>query len=537
MAIHFTPEKPFLSSSTATSFQEEQRDLLDGRCKLVYLLGFLISLTVHFFYSTAVELTPAAQTSFSPWIESIYDLYAVLTGMTAALLFARRWNMRQLLAIDYGAITLSILLSHFIAVVFDVVEIPTFAIALLLFIHAAFLPVPVGSQLGLAATAVFGYSILAGLAHALIPGIEGYWQEVGGREAFSVFLLEGTFQLGVLAVVSVLITKTLYNMRKSLHKAKRLGNYIIRDELGRGGMGRVFNAEHALICRPTAVKVLEAPPGEGEAALARFEREVRLSATLTHPNTITIFDYGRGADNTFYYAMEYLDGMDLSTLVRRFGPVQPERAVFILTQVCGSLAEAHRKQIIHRDVKPANIFITNRGGLYDYVKVLDFGLAKKVTADETAGISKSGLVFGTPSYLSPETVSDDGILDGRADLYCLGGVAYWMLVGHPPFEGTSCVQVILDHVRKAPKRPSEVSEIDIPTALDDIVLKCLAKRPEDRFQTAEELAAAFRGIPFREPWTSERAQEWWELHALEDSSPGDRNQLDQASDKPERAAL
>jgi serine/threonine-protein kinase len=520
MAIHFTPQKPFLSASTPASFEAEQRDLLDGRCKLVFLLGFLISLTVHFFYSYVVELSPAAETSFTPWTEATYDLFAVSTGIAAALLFARRWNTRQLLIIDYAAISFCVLLSHFVAVVFDVAEVPAFAIALILFIHAAFIPVPIASQMGLALTAVVGFPLLGAVAYSLIPGIESYWAANGGSEAFRVFLLEGTFQVAILATVSVLITKALYNMRKSLHKAQRLGNYVIKGELGKGGMGRVLIAEHALICRPTAVKVLEAPAGEGEASLARFEREVRLSAALTHPNTITIFDFGRGGDNTFYYAMEYLNGLDLESLVRRFGPLPPERAVFILTQICGSLAEAHRNEIVHRDVKPANIFLTNRGGLYDFVKVLDFGLAKEVSADDTAGITKTGMLFGTPKYLSPETVEESALVDGRSDLYCLGGVAYWMLAGHPPFQGNSCVQVILDHVRKVPKRPSEVSEIQIPGDLDDIVMKCLEKKPADRFQAAGELDVALRSVRFDDPWTWEKASEWWQLHVPEASDSG-----------------
>ena len=225
--------------------------------------------------------------------------------------------------------------------------------------------------------------------------------------------------------------------------------------------------------------------------MARFEREVRLSSTLTHPNTITIYDFGRTQDNEFYYAMEYLEGLDLQELVEQYGPVPAPRTAFILAQVASSLAEAHSRDIVHRDIKPSNIFLTRRGGLYDFVKVLDFGLAKEMDADATSAVlTQSGVIFGTPLYISPETVYGQDEVDGRADIYNLGGVAYWMLTGQPPFSSSRSVEVLIDHVKTIPKRPSEISELDIPPELDEIVMKCLEKKPEDRFRTAEELEEA-----------------------------------------------
>ncbi len=498
---------------TAGSFEEELQELRLRRCRWVYVLGFAIAAAVHFFYTSVVPLHPSVTSAFTPWIVTVYDLYAYSLGVTAVLLFARSWTSRQLLVIDYSAITFNILLSLFIAAVFDVTEVPAFAIGLLLFLHAAVIPVPVSSQAGLAATAALGYPLALGLSYGAIPEIRAFWTVNGGGEAFRTLLLEGTFQLAILAGVSVVITRALYHIRKSLHEARRFGNYLVERELGRGGMGQVFIAQHALMCRPTAVKVLEFSAGDREVSLARFEREVRLSATLTHPNTITIYDFGRTSDDTFYYAMEYLEGLDLQQLVEQFGPVIPERAVFILTQVCGSLAEAHERNIVHRDIKPSNIFLTRRGGLYDFVKVLDFGLAKEVTTDTDARVTRTGTVFGTPYYLPPETVEGSEGVDVRADLYSLGGVAYWLLTSHPPFTGSSPVKVILDHVKTKPKRPSEVSELELNPALDDVILRCLEKSPADRFQTALELKAALEAIPFQTPWTQERAAEWWRLHA------------------------
>ena len=215
--------------------------------------------------------------------------------------------------------------------------------------------------------------------------------------------------------------------------------------------------------------------------------------------------------------MEYLEGLDLQQIIDRFGPLTPSRTVFILRQVAGSLAEAHSRDIVHRDIKPANIFLTRRGGVYDFVKVLDFGLAKQIRSDEApdaAEITKQGALFGTPRYLAPETVYGKEKVDGRADIYSLGGVAYWMLAGRPPFTGESSVEVIVDHVKTIPQRPSEVSEAVIPRELEDIVMKSLEKKPDDRFQSAWELDAALAAVPFDEPWSRERALEWWSLHGI-----------------------
>jgi len=534
-----TLERPvFRLSSTTASFEEEQQELLDGRLKVVFLLGFAIALAVHFFYSGIVEYHPQVDTPLNAWVSSIYDLFLFSLGVAAATLFVHRWSLRHLLVIDYTILTFNILVMLFIAIVFDGNEIPAFGLALILFIHAAFIPVPVASQIGLALTATLGFAGMAAVGYAVVPGVRDFWEANGGAIGFETFLLEGTFQVAILALVSVLITKALYHLRRSLHKAKRFGNYVVKRDLGEGGMGQVYVAQHALMCRPAAVKVMKSQSGDGPAALARFEREVQLSSTLTHPNTIMIYDYGRSGGDTFYYAMEYLEGLDLQALVDRFGPLGPERAAFILAQVCGSLAEAHEARIIHRDIKPSNIFLTSRGGIYDFVKVLDFGLAKQIERDEAAAITKTGLLFGTPRYMAPESVSGSGEVDGRGDLYCLGAVSYWMLTGRPPFESRSCVEAIVDHVKTAPKPPSEFCELPIPPELDAVVLRCLEKRPEDRFQSATEVADALRAIPFAEPWTQARAREWWKLHLPElTQRPAGVATLEEITDKPVLPAL
>jgi serine/threonine-protein kinase len=260
---------------------------------------------------------------------------------------------------------------------------------------------------------------------------------------------------------------------------------------------------------------MEAQAARSPEAIARFEREVQLSATLTHPNTITIYDFGQSEDATFYYVMEYLGGMDLQRVVEKFGPVPPHRAAFILRQVCGSLAEAHSRGIIHRDLKPSNIFLTERGGLHDFVKVLDFGLAKRMAPEpDDVQLTQVGSVFGTPLFMAPETAADMTV-DHRADQYSVGCVAYWMLAGRPPFEGTSPYDVIAKHLKVPPRPPSDYSEFVNAKALDSIVIKCLEKKPADRFADMEEVRAALEAVGFEEPWDGASAREWWKLHMSE----------------------
>lgn len=524
MSGRYPDTKPItISANQLTSFSDELRRLMQRRCRLIYAVGFLIAIASHVFYIEITGLDPELPTPFAPWINQTYDLYAVTVGVATVLVFLRQWSLRSLLLIDFALLSFTLVLSHFIAVVFDRNVVPTFAVAILLFLHAAAVPVTVGSQAGLAAIGAIGFPCVAVLAYAFVPGIQPYWY-AEGIDAFKATLYEGTFQLSILAAISVGITKGLYHMRRSLHQAKRLGSYVIEKEIGRGGMGMVFVAQHALMCRPSAVKVMQAIPGEGEASLLRFEREVQLSARLTHPNTITVYDFGRTESDTFYYVMEYLEGLNLDDLVLRFGPTRPERCSFVLQQVCGSLAEAHGNNIVHRDIKPSNIFLTCRGGLYDFAKVLDFGLAKRIIAEDDRRITGTGIVMGTPQFIAPESVAGLEVIDGRADIYSLGAVAFWMLTGLPLFEAATPVDLMVQHVTASPARVSEVSEFVIPSALDEVVLKCLEKDPADRFQSATDLGSALKQIEFADPWTFEKARNWWRLHLPElghDGAPAD----------------
>jgi serine/threonine-protein kinase len=318
------------------------------------------------------------------------------------------------------------------------------------------------------------------------------------------------------AQISVFITKVMHGLGRQVEQARRLGAYELVEELGHGGMGEVWRAEHHSLIRPAAVKLLRReltarlPPAEREALNIRFQREVQATAMLSSPHTVAVFDFGHTHDGTLYYVMELLYGLDIETLVEKHGPVPAERVIYLLHQACDSLAEAHRRNLIHRDVKPANIYLCAVGLDVDFVKVLDFGLVHKLHADTR--LTNEGAVSGTPAYLAPESAAHNQF-DARGDLYALGCVAYYMLTGKLVFEAETSAGMIAAHIRDLPTAPSERSELPIPPELDAIVLACLAKKPEDRPQTAEELQQRLEAVPLAAPWTQVRARSWWTTHA------------------------
>jgi serine/threonine protein kinase len=297
-------------------------------------------------------------------------------------------------------------------------------------------------------------------------------------------------------------------LQKATIAAKKLGQYALEEKLGAGGMGTVYKARHAMLRRPTAVKLLDVDR-MSDTAIARFEREVQLTSTLTHPNTVAVFDYGRTPDGIFYYAMEYLEGLNLDDFVKRYGPLPEARMVYILQQVCGALAEAHAAGLVHRDVKPANIFLTSRGGLYDFVKVLDFGLVKALVGEERANITIPHAMAGTPLYASPEAISRPDQVDARTDVYAVGGVGYYLLTGSPVFTGESVVEICMKHVNAAPEPPSARSGKPMSRDLEGLLLRCLAKSPSDRPRDAAELLCNLNACVIEGTWTAGDAAAWW----------------------------
>jgi serine/threonine-protein kinase len=308
--------------------------------------------------------------------------------------------------------------------------------------------------------------------------------------------------------VAAMVSREIYGLVTQVRRAMQLGRYTLREKIGEGGMGAVYRAEHAMLRRKTAIKLL-LPDRVSSGALMRFEREVQLTSQLSHPNTIAIHDYGRTPQGVFYYAMEFLDGKSLEKLIEDEGPQAPGRVVHILKQVAGSLREAHAAGLIHRDIKPGNLFIGARGGMRDFVKVIDFGLVKQLDAGDAPALSRADSIAGTPLFMAPESVTKPESIDAKVDTYALGATAYYVLTGTPVFEGRSMVEVCGHHLHSLPQPPSQRIGHPVPARLEALILRCLAKHPEQRPDDDEllsELNACERESP-------------WEALAARDASP------------------
>jgi serine/threonine-protein kinase len=305
-----------------------------------------------------------------------------------------------------------------------------------------------------------------------------------------IFLSMMVIDVGLASVIAVFGAHRLETLRTAAAEARKLGQYQLKQLLGAGGMGEVYLAEHQFLRRPCALKLIRPERAGDPTSLRRFEHEVQVTATLTHPNTIEIFDYGHAADGTFYYVMEYLPGPNLEQLVHRHGPLPPERAIHLLRQVCGSLAEAHAIGLIHRDIKPSNIIACRRGGRDDVAKLLDFGLATGHGLGEGGSkLTQEGALTGTPAYMSPEQAAGREAVDGRSDIYSLGAVAYFLLTGQPPFLRPTAVQTLAAHLGEAVVPPSRLRP-GLPAGLEAVALKCLEKDPAQRFPNVAALDQA-----------------------------------------------
>jgi hypothetical protein len=352
----------------------------------------------------------------------------------------------------------------------------------------------------------------------------GVGVKVDAQEAFhplrvvrGVFLI--IFLLLVLFAVVIFIytyMQLVWSQRVSAAelKARQLGQYELQEKIGEGGMGMVYRAHHALLRRETALKLL--PPDRSDPeAIDRFEREVRLTCQLTHPNTIQVYDYGHTPDGIFYYAMEYLDGLHLGQLVEQCGPQPEARVIHILTQVCASLAEAHNLGLIHRDIKPGNIFLCDRGGVPDSVKVLDFGLVKHFEDSEqkTSGESTADqVIVGTSNFIAPESIKDPAQGDARSDIYAVGAVGYFLLVGRAVFDGDSFAEICEKHLSETPQPPSSRLGRQIDSELESLILRCLEKDPAVRPQSTRELAELLVQCPPAGNWSPEQRAQWWADH-------------------------
>jgi serine/threonine-protein kinase len=314
------------------------------------------------------------------------------------------------------------------------------------------------------------------------------------------------------------VARHVHGLSVQVERERAMGSYRLKEKIGSGGMGEVWRAEHRLLARPAAVKVIRPEALEGRersetsAVLQRrFEREARATAALRSPHTVALYDYGTTDDGRFYYAMELLDGLDLEALVREHGAQPPARAVHLLKQVCLALAEAHENGLVHRDIKPRNLFMCRLGVEYDFLKVLDFGVAKHRFEGDPAAtqLTTRGLAIGTPAYMAPEAALGSVDPDPRMDLYSLGCVAYWLLTGQEVFGQDTPVAAVLAHLQNEPIPPSRRSGRPIPAALDEIVLRCLSKSPDERPQSALELYNELTDRSNVPVWSTSEARRWW----------------------------
>jgi serine/threonine-protein kinase len=314
--------------------------------------------------------------------------------------------------------------------------------------------------------------------------------------------------------------RVLFALGNEVRKARELGSYRLIERIGHGGMGEVWRARHRLLARPAAIKLIRPTLAahEGSEAASRFRREAQAIASLRSPHTVDLFDFGVADDGTFYYVMELLDGLDAEQIVQQFGPMPAERVIHVIRQVCHSLSEAESVSLVHRDIKPANIVLCRYGEDDDFVKVLDFGIVKAIqgpgdvdgTPTMTA-VTAEHVVRGTPAFIAPEQVLGGGAVDHRADIYATGCLMYWLLTGQLVFTGETSMQLLVQHAQATPAPPSRRTELPIPESLDAIVLACLAKDPNQRPQTARDLASRLSAVPVGAAWTPERARAWWDM--------------------------
>ena len=511
----FSP-KAAIASGRRQRSEEETRAVIQSRLRELPLIYVLI-------FGMMLLLRPVVLSSLSMAILAPFGIVAATFAGIAILLSARRfslaWLRRIELVMTVGLAVLLVvyegraIIGPFLQVdrirAEKIMKNVILLVSLLMLIDAIY--VPKGWR-----RAAIVSSLLAMLPAATLVGAYLLHPEsvrwVGepredGNKPLAVFGVDTVFLL-TLAAISSFAAHTISRLRSQVVEARRFGQYRLGEQIGAGGMGEVFLAEHELLKRPCAVKLIRPEVVLRAGTIDRFEREVRINATLSHPNTVEIFDYGRTEDGTYYYVMEYLPGMSLGDLVERYGPLPPGRAVYLLRQVALALQEAHEAGLIHRDIKPSNIFAARRGGMDDVAKLLDFGLVRPAATAFSPAHSDEGQILGTPLYMSPEQATNSRPLDARSDIYSLGAVAYYLLTGRPPFDVENAIEAIIAHARDPVVPPAEIRD-DVPADLDAVVLRCLAKDPMERFPDAESLEIALGRCTCASSWDKSLARQWW----------------------------
>ncbi len=500
----------FVEGSTP-NLSAETDDLLRDRLRTASLL--LFAAFAAFFVKSLLRIG-LFETTFDWLLFVVHAGITFITGMVGVRLCTKCQTIRRHLRLAElmvfgGASAFFVLVSWYMLVDSAkegyVRPIAT-AWLMLIFNYALFVPntwrraaIVIGLMAAAPVALVMGFWILS----------PSYATVLREHQNLQLYPVEVSMIMFLAALTAIWGVHTIGTLRRVAFEAKQLGQYKLKQQIGQGGMGEVYLAEHVLLKRPCAIKLIRPDKAGDSKSLARFEREVKATAKLTHWNTVEIFDYGRSDDGTFYYVMEYLPGLNLGQLVEMHGALPAERVIHLMMQICEALGEAHSKNLIHRDIKPGNIFAANRGGVYDVAKLLDFGLAKPLADLDDSGLTQEGSITGSPLFMSPEQASGEVPPDARSDIYSLGVVAYYLLAGEPPFAGTNAMKVMIAHISKQPD-PLLERNASLPEDLCAIVMRCLAKDPEDRFQNAESLREALSDCRDADNWSRSEARSWWE---------------------------
>jgi serine/threonine-protein kinase len=525
------PSTPSRSTTSSRAGQSLPSDVLGQTCRRLGIVGIVFAglWAITIFMNTIVArwLGEAAfMQDIWPFPGQLVATIGVVTSLLVTVL-ARRLSPRPKQLVDVGSVYLVIQ-------------------CLLISILSQWAPVPISPRVSWVCIPILFYPaivpntprktlITSLLAASMEPLALGISHLRGVQVHLNTFYLLWDFlPVYISALLVVIPVKIIHNLGHQVRKARELGSYRLEEPLGKGGMGEVFRATHQMLARPAAVKLIRSEilgsssPSAAKIVVERFRREAEAAALLRSPHTISLYDFGVAQDGTFFLVMELLDGMDLETLIERFGPLPPERTVYLLRQACASLEEAHTRGLVHRDIKPSNIFTCRMGLEVDFVKVLDFGLVKAVNdgGREATLLTAPDSTTGTPAYIAPEVIRGDGVADHRVDIYTLGCVAYWLLTGRLVFQAPNAIQLMYQHANATPVAPSERSEMEVPPALDKVILACLAKHPEERPQTAGELSRLLAASVPGDSWSEERAHRWWDRHHPQPNwaPPGDGGQ-------------
>jgi serine/threonine-protein kinase len=491
----------------------ETRDLLRSRLRLAAIVVFLcfLAFLVRWFFLWEEWGKPEHRLLFYAHIA----VTAMLGASTFLLCRRCEFTMPKLWFAEFvvfgaPAFYLFVLGMHevsYLSTLSEGAQLPTIIVPwlLMMFSYALFIPNTWQRALGVLGAMAALYVSLVAVLWFSVPAV----RQLAARSELSGHLSREIMYMAAGVLIAAVGVRTIGTLRREVFAAKQLGQYRLKQRLGSGGMGEVYLAEHQMMKRPCAVKLIRPDKAVDPRMLARFEREVRATAKLSHWNSIDIYDYGRTADGTFYYVMEFLPGHNIGEIVDEYGPIPPARTVHLMDQVCAALNEAHGIGLVHRDIKPANIFCAYRGGVFDVAKLLDFGLAKPaVEMGREAGLTVEGTVTGSPLFMSPEQASGEDRIDARSDIYSLGAVIYYMLTGQPPFAHENPIKVMIAHASHDVVPPRQIDP-ELPLELEEIVLRCLEKDPEHRYQDVLALKRALNELVLDETWTSESAAAWW----------------------------